>query len=156
MPHTRLQDELKQRKPFTGPEHEAALSLARTAALFDHMVAEALKPHGLTPTQYNALRILRGAEPGGLCRNEVRDRLVARVPDTTRLLDRLEAAGLVVRVREGDDRRFVRSRITDAGLSLLAGLDGLMDALHHRQLGHLGTTKLRSLIALLAEARAAR
>lgn len=156
MPHTRLLDELRQRKPFTGPEHEAALSLARTAALLEHMVAEALKPHGLTPTQYNALRILRGAEPGGLCRNEVRDRLVARVPDATRLLDRLEAAGLVVRVREGGDRRFVRSRITAAGLSLLAGLDDLMDALHHRQLGHLGATKLRTLIALLAEARAAR
>jgi DNA-binding MarR family transcriptional regulator len=156
MSHPRLQDELKQRKPFTGPEHEAALSLARTAALCDHMVAEALRPHGLTPTQYNALRILRGAEPGGLCRNEVRDRLVARVPDATRLLDRLEAAGLVARVRQGDDRRFVRSRITAEGRAILAGLDEVMDAVHHRQLGHLGAAKLRTLIALLAEARAAK
>lgn len=148
-----LQSELKQRKPFGSLEQEALLSLARTAALLDHATAEALKPHGLTPTQYNALRILRGAEPEGLCRNEVRDRLVARVPDATRLLDRLEEMGLVRREREGQDRRFVRTRITGAGLQLLAPLDEVLHALHQRQLGHLGERKLRTLVALLREAR---
>ena len=81
-----LRSELKQRKPFTSPEHEAVVSLARTAAILEHELADALKPHGLTPTQYNALRILRGAEPDGLCRNEIRDRLVSPMPDATRLL----------------------------------------------------------------------
>ena len=148
-----LQDELKQRRPFGSPEQEAMLSIARTAALLEHATAEALKPHGLTPTQYNALRILRGAEPEGLCRNEVRDRLVARVPDATRLLDRLGEMGLVVRQREGDDRRFVRTRITQAGLDLLEPLDEVLQALHREQLGHLGERKLRTLVALLSEAR---
>src|SRR3990172_9879074 len=107
MPRT-LQSELRQRKPFSSLEQEAMLSIARTAAQLEHTTAEALKPHGITPTQYNALRILRGAGAEGLCRNEVRDRLLARVPDATRLLDRLEAMGLVLRAREGEDRRFVR------------------------------------------------
>ena len=148
-----LQSELKQRKPFRSLEHEAMLSVGRTAALLEHSTAEALKPHGLTPTQYNALRILRGAEPDGLCRNEVRDRLVARVPDATRLLDRLEEMSLVVREREGDDRRFVRSRITREGLDLIRPLDDVIESLHTRQLGHLGERKLRTLIDLLGEAR---
>lgn len=148
-----LQSEIKQRKPFGSLEHEAMLSIARTAAMLDHGTAEALKPHGLTPTQYNALRILRGAGQEGLCRNEVRDRLVARVPDATRLLERLGEMGLVVREREGDDRRFVRARITRAGLDLLAPLDVVLQRLHRRQLGHLDQRQLRALIDLLGEAR---
>ncbi len=113
-----LQAEIKQSRPFA-IEEEAILGIARTAALLEHSLAELLRPHGITPTQYNALRILRGAGKGGLCRNEVRDRLVARVPDATRLLDRLEEMGLVARAREGNDRRFVTNRITADGLRLL-------------------------------------
>jgi DNA-binding MarR family transcriptional regulator len=152
MPPT-LQTELKRTKPFSSLEQEAMLSLARTAARLDHDMIEVLKPYRLTPTQYNALRILRGAGPEGLCRNEVRDRLVARVPDATRLLDRLEDTGLVVRGREGGDRRFVRARITRRGLDLLARLDQVVIDLHQRQLGHLGRNRLRTLIDLLAQAR---
>jgi DNA-binding MarR family transcriptional regulator len=148
-----LQAELRQRKPFASLEHEAVLAIARTAALLEHSTAEALKPHGLTPTQYNALRILRGAGQEGLCRNEVRDRLVARVPDATRLLDRLEEMDLVRRAREGEDRRFVLTRITPAGLDLLGRLDREVTELHHRQLGHLGAERLRRLIGLLEVAR---
>jgi DNA-binding MarR family transcriptional regulator len=148
-----LQSEIKQRKPFGSLEHEAMVSIARTAALLEHSTVEALKPHGLTPTQFNVLRILRGAEPDGLYRNEVRDRLIARVPDATRLLDRLRKMGLVVREREGEDRRFVRTRITPAGLDRIGPLDDVTQALHRRQLGHLGERKLRQLVELLAEAR---
>ena len=150
---TNLYSELKQRKPFAVLEQEAAVSLARTAALLEHAAADVLKPHGLTPTQYNALRILRGAEPEGLGRNEVRDRLISPVPDTTRLLDRLADMGLVVRTRGGEDRRVVVARITRAGLDLIAPLDGVLERLHRQQLGHLGERKLRTLVSLLAEAR---
>src|SRR4028118_2217200 len=90
---TRLQDEIKQSRPFDSLEQEARLGIERTAALLGHAFGEALKPHGITPTQYNVLRILRGAGEKGLCRNEVRERMVAQVPDATRLLDRMEAAG---------------------------------------------------------------
>ena len=148
-----LQQELQQARPFVSLEAEAALSVARTAALLDAETAEALKPHGLTPTQYNVLRILRGAGEAGYCRYEVGDRLVTPVPDVTRLLDRLEAAGLVDRARDPEDRRQVRARITPRGLRLLAELDGVTRDLHHRQLGHLGEERLRALVELLAAAR---
>ena len=148
-----LQHELQQTRPFPSLEAEAALSVARTAALLDTEIAEALKPHGLTPTQYNVLRILRGAGEAGYCRYEVGDRLVTPVPDVTRLLDRLEAAGLVGRARDPEDRRQVRARITPRGLRLLGVLDGVMRDLHRRQLGHLGEGGLRSLVDLLAVAR---
>lgn len=150
---TRLRDEIKQSRPFDSLEQEAQLSIQRTAAVLDHAFADALKAHGITPTQYNVLRILRGAGAGGLCRNEVRDRLVAQVPDVTRLLDRMEQGGLVERERDGDDRRLVNTRITRAGLALLERLDAPIAGMHRRQLGHLGPRKLRTLIELLAEAR---
>ena len=150
---TPLQREIRQSKPFVSTEAEAALSVARTAAILDTEVADALKPHGLTPTQYNVLRILRGAGDAGLCRYEVGDRLVTPVPDVTRLLDRLESAGLVDRARDPEDRRQVRARITPQGLRLLNALDGVLEALHHRQLGHLGEDRLRTLVDLLAAAR---
>ena len=150
-----LQSELKQRKPFTSPEHEAVVSLARTAAILEHQLAEALKPHGLTPTQYNALRILRGAEPNGLCRNEVRDRLVTRMPDVTRLLDRMEEAGLVARVRSTTDRRLVNTRLTPRGREVVDSLDDPVAEEHRRRLGHLSDEQLQTLIALLSVARGA-
>jgi DNA-binding MarR family transcriptional regulator len=146
-------EELKQRKPFRTLEQEASVSLARTAALIEHAAADVLRPHGLTPTQYNVLRILRGAEPQGLGRNAVRERLVFPVSDVTRLLDRLVETGLVVRSRGGEDRRVVLSRITPAGLDRIAPLDAVLERLHRRQLGHLGQRKLRALLDLLAEAR---
>src|SRR5437762_13910759 len=118
-----LRAEIKQTKPFASLEEEALLNLERTAAVIGHALAERLKPHGITPTQYNVLRILRGAGKAGLCRNEVRDRLVAQVPDVTRLLDRLEHLGLIDRERSTEDRRLVSTRITAAGLALLRSLD---------------------------------
>lgn len=150
---TRLQDELKQTRPFASLEHEAAVGIARTAAVLEHEVAETLRPHGVTPTQYNALRILRGAGPAGLCRNDVGARMVAMVPDATRLLDRLEQMGLVTRERSSADRRLVLTRITAAGLALLAALDQPMQQLHVRRLGPLGPDRLRALIQTLEDAR---
>lgn len=151
---TQLRDEIRQTKPFAGLEHEAHLSIERTAAVLTHAMAESLKSRGVTPAQYNALRILRGAGDAGLCRGEVRDRLVAQVPDVTRLLDRLESAGLVARERGIEDRRFVTTRITAEGLRLLEQLDEPVDALHRALLGHLDQDELRTLIALLAKVRA--
>ena len=150
---SQLQTELKQTKPFESLEQEAGLSIKRTAAEMDYRVSEVLKPSGITATQYNALRILRGAGKAGLCRNEIRDRLIARVPDATRLLDRMEEMGLVVRAREGDDRRYVTTRITKRGLDLLEGLNDRLVALGKEQLGHLGPQKLRMLIELLGDVR---
>jgi DNA-binding MarR family transcriptional regulator len=149
-----IQAELKQRKPFGTLEEEASVSIARTAALIEYAAGEVLRRYRLTPTQYNVLRILRGAEPDGLGRNEVRDRLIFKVPDVTRLLDRLEETGLVVRTRGGgEDRRVVVARITHKGLDLLAPLDGEIEGFNRQKLGHMGERKLRTLLSLLAEAR---
>jgi DNA-binding MarR family transcriptional regulator len=150
-----LQRELKQSKPFETLEQEAMLSIARTAAILDHAFAESLRPYGVTPTQYNVLRILRGAGHAGLCRGEVRERLVAQVPDVTRLLDRMQDAGLIERERDTGDRRLVTTRITSAGLALLDTLDAPVRESHARHLGHLTQSQLGSLIALLSQVRSA-
>jgi len=148
-----LQREIKQTKRFSSLEQEASLSIERTAAVFTHAFADAMKPHGITPTQYNALRILRGAGEAGLCRNEIRERLISEVPDVTRLLDRLEEMKLIERERGGSDRRLVNTRITREGLRLLARLDEPVTEIHRRHLGHMSADKLKTLIDLLAIAR---
>jgi len=150
-----LRTELKQTKPFRSLEEEAMLNIQRTAALLEHRLGEVLKAHGITGTQYNVLRILRGAGPSGLCRNEVRDRLVAQVPDVTRLLDRMEDAGFVDRERSEVDRRLVATRITKQGLKLLEQLDAPVADAHRDQLGHLTNAQLKALIELLGIARTA-
>ncbi len=148
-----LQAELKQNKPFKSLKEEAHLSIQRTAALLEHAFESALKRQRITATQYNVLRILRGSEPDGLCRNEIGARLVRQVPDVTRLLDRLEDAKLIGRQRGGEDRRYVLTRITKAGLQLLEQMQHVIDDIHEEQLGHLDEAQLRKLIALLAEVR---
>lgn len=148
-----LKTEIKKTAPFSSMREEVSLNILRTAALLEHAVAERLKTHGLTPTQYNVLRILRGAGSEGLCRNEVRERMLNPVPDTTRLLDRLESAGLVVRDRSQEDRRFVTAWITDRGLALLADLDEPVSRMHEDLLGHMKDSDLDRLRKLLQESR---
>ena len=148
-----LRAELKMTRPFKSVEEEAILSIARTAAVIEHSAADAFKPFDLTVTQYNVLRILRGAGSDGLCRNEVGERLVTKVPDVTRLLDRMEAAGLIVRERGSRDRRYVATRITDKGLKLVEQIDLELPAIHGRQVGHVSQKRLRDLISILEEIR---
>jgi len=150
----RLRDEIKQTRPFASTEQEAFLSLGRTWAVLEHALAEALKPHGITPTQYNVLRILRGAGERGLCRGEVVERMIARVPDATRLLDRMETAGLIARERSSEDRRFVTTHVTEEGLRLLVALDDVVLAAHRQQFTALDEAELRRLIELLDLVRA--
>jgi DNA-binding MarR family transcriptional regulator len=148
-----LRDEIRQRKPFDGLEQEAFLSIGRTEAALRDGFERILKPHGISLTQYNVLRILRGAGPEGLCRNEIRDRLVTRMPDVTRLLDRMEDARLVTRVRSTEDRRLVTTRLTRDGRALVDRLDGPVATEHRRRLGHLSRGRLQTLIDLLALVR---
>src|SRR5947209_6037060 len=152
MPQT-LRTEIKQKKPFGSLEQEAQLNIERTAAVLGHAFAEALKPFGITPTQYNALRILRGAGKDGLCRNEVRERLISQVPDVTRLLDRLEEMKLIERERSSEERRLVTTRITAKGQALLSELDEPIADVHKRHLGHMSAAQLTTLNELLTLAR---
>lgn len=148
-----LREEIKQSKPFRTLRQEAQLNIVRTANVLSDAFEQMLKPHGITGTQYNVLRILRGAEPDGLCRNEVSQRLLNRMPDATRLLDRMEEAELVTRERSETDRRLVHTRITRKGRSLVDSLDSAADAQHEQALGHLSEQQLKSLVKLLTLAR---
>ena len=149
-----LRREIRQQKPFGSPEEELFLEIQRTADVLMQGLELLLKPSGLTQTQYNVLRILRGAGPEGLLCREVAERMVNHDPDVTRLLDRLESCRLIGRSRDEGDRRVVRVRISEHGMNLLGGLDLLVAGLHLRQLGHLSGQRLRKLIGLLEETRA--
>jgi DNA-binding MarR family transcriptional regulator len=148
-----LRDELQQTKPFTSLQEEALLNVVRTAATMTNDMEELLKERGITNTQYNVLRILRGAEPEGLCRNELRDRMLTRMPDVTRLLDRMEEAGLVARSRDSEDRRLVSTRITPAGRRMVDELDAPVQSYHRTRLAHVSDEQLQTLIELLTLAR---
>ena len=149
----RILDEIKQTRPIPTLEEEAFLNVQRTANVLLQDFAELLKGHNLTPTQYNVLRILRGAGGEGLTAGDVGERMITRDPDVTRLLDRLEARGLAERSRCTEDRRVVWTRITAAGLAAIAPLDEAVNEIHQRRLAHLGPGRLSSLIELLEAAR---
>jgi DNA-binding MarR family transcriptional regulator len=148
-----IQAEIKQTKPFKSLEEEASVALMRTADQLAWRGAEMFKRNGLSPTQYNALRILRGAGPKGLACNEIGERMINRDPDITRLIDRLERRGLVARSREQKDRRVITTRITDAGLDILKKLDRPVEEFHRQLLGPMGERRLRSLLRLLETVR---
>ncbi len=134
------------------PEEAAFLDLLRTSDQQMRGLVQVLKSEELSPTQYNVLRILRGA-PEGLPCGEIGNRMITRDPDITRLLDRLERRGLISRCRESRDRRTVLARITAAGLKILARLDDPVQEAHRQQLGHLGRERLKMLCELLRAAR---
>jgi DNA-binding MarR family transcriptional regulator len=148
----KLQHELKKKRPFEVPEEEAALSVLRTSDRIQICIARLLREHGLTPSQYNVLRILRG-EGQPLPILEIASRTITVVPGITGLIDRLEQAGFVNRVRCETDRRVIYVALTNQGTRTLAGLDEPLVALHKRLLGPLSAAELRALIRLLAKVR---
>lgn len=141
------------RSDRTVAQSNAYLEILRAAEQLERGFSDLFKVHDLSATQYNVLRILRGAGPEGHTCGDVSARLVTHDPDVTRLLDRLEKRGLIERRRSDKDRRVVRTTISDTGMALLAELDGPVDALHEAQFGHMAEDRLRQLTALLEEAR---
>jgi DNA-binding MarR family transcriptional regulator len=138
---------------FDSVEQEAFLNLWRTYDRLREIEDELFARHGLTAQQYNALRLLRGRHPEPLPTLFIAARLVSRAPDITRLIDRLEARGLIVRDRPAANRRVVHVALTDAGLALLAELDDAVRDCHEQQLGHLKRSELKTLVDLLKAAR---
>lgn len=148
-----LKQELRMSRDFSSPEEELNLNLQRTVGLLGRPLQRFLRSHGLSPAQYNILRILRGQPDGQLPCRQIGQRMVTREPDVTRLLDRLEKDGLVCRVRSDADRRVVRISITPSARELLAALDEPMRRLHRDALGHLARAEIRELNRLLVKAR---
>lgn len=149
-----IQREIRQRRPFRSQAQEALVALLRTADLLRHALAVVVEPHGITLQQYNVLRILRGAGSQGLPTLEITERMIERAPGITRLMDRLEAKGLVKRERCRNDRRQVLCWINPAGLGLLEALEEPMARADQECLGALTRPDLRRLVSLLDEVRA--
>lgn len=149
----RLREELQQSRAFGSLEEATFLSLQRTASLWMQALAQHLRPYGLTPTQYNVLRILRGAHPGSLTCGEIADRMVTAVPDVTRLADRLVAHRLAWKARDESDRRVVRVEISGQGLELLDSLDEKVLEWLRELLSPLDEDEMRTMGQLLEKAR---
>lgn len=148
-----LQTEIGKRRPFEQPAAEAFLNIMRTASLLSGEFEHLFKAHGLTTAMYNAMRILRGAgERGRMC-HEIGEQMISRVPDVTRLVDRLEKLGFAQRARCGEDRRVIHVTISAKGLEALAVLDEPVRLLHEKQMGHMSAAELARLSELLVAAR---
>src|SRR5580693_5516552 len=150
---TKLQQELKKKRPFESPGQEAALNIVRTSDQLQIRCARLLREHDLTPSQYNVLRVLRG-EGKPLPILEIASRTITVVPGITGLIDRLEQEGFVSRLRCEKDRRVIYVALTDQGMTTLSALDQPLNDLHHKLLDHLSRTELKDLIQLLEKVRA--
>jgi DNA-binding MarR family transcriptional regulator len=132
-------------------EEQLFVAILKAADSLSQHSEQLIKSAGLTGAQYNVLRILRGAEPGGLPCSGIAERMISHDPDMTRLLDRMENRNLITRQRQKDDRRVVKTHITEEGLTLLKTLDIPIRELHKRQFQHLSQSRLKALGQLLAE-----
>jgi len=144
--------EIQQTRPFTCPKRELAVTLLRTGDVMRHAVESALRPWGISPEQYNVLRILRGADEHGLPTLEIAERMVARSPNITRLVDKMAAKGLAERHAGESDRRVVRISVTPRGRRLLEELDEAIEAMLAK-LNVIEPARLRALVGLLDTVR---
>ncbi len=129
------------------------LNIVRTSDVMTQLLTDLLKPSGLSPTQYNVLRILRGASGKGVCCREIGERLITRDPDVTRLIDRLEKRNLLLRTREKEDRRFVTIQLTPGGLELVNQLDEPIEKWNRKLMRNIGRGDTKVLIELLEQLR---
>jgi DNA-binding MarR family transcriptional regulator len=149
----KLKHEIQQKAPFSGLEEEAVLNLFRTSDFLERAFQHKTREWGVTSTQYNVLRILRGAEPQGLQCAAIGARMIASEPDITRILARLKTLKLVRQHRDHADRRVVWTRVSEAGMGLLREMDPLIQRLPAILLGHMSKAELKEMIRLLELAR---
>jgi DNA-binding MarR family transcriptional regulator len=148
-----LKHEIAQQSPFSSPEEEALLNLMRTADCIQRAFQRMSRPWGVTSTQYNVLRILRGSHPQGLTCSAIGERMITAEPDITRLLARLKAMKLVRQHRDRRDRRVVWTQISEPGLDLLRQMDPAIEKEPGNLLGHLSEQEVAEFIRLLELAR---
>ena len=147
--HSAVQDEIRQRRPFSSPAEEGVVALVRTADLLRRFLTQVVEPHGITLQQYNVLRILRGAAEEGLPTLEIASRMIEHAPGVTRLLDRLQSKALVRRQRSAEDRREIRCWIEPAGLRLLDLLEEAMQEAARRFMAPLPATDLTAFVTFM-------
>ena len=149
----RIRQELRQTKPFDSIEEEVVVEIQRTAQATMRWLVEELKPTGLTPSQFNVLRILRGARPEALSSRVICERMITYDPDLTRLLDRLEKAGWVEKVRDARDRRVVNIHITKTGVQTIEAATAAVRDRIRTEMKGIGSRKLGELADLLEQVR---
>ncbi len=140
---------IKQGKPFKSPQQELYISILKTASELSLSTERFLREYRVTQITYNVLRILHGCHTEGLGRNQISERMITAAPDMTRLLDRMERDGLVLRTRGQNDKRQVNTSITPAGKHLLQRVEGPLLKLHADQLSHLSASEIRTAIKVL-------
>jgi len=150
-----IQSEIRQNKPFRSIGQEATIALLRTASVVSRAVARVVEPSGLSLAQYNALRIIRGAGTGGIPTLSIRERMIDEGTTITRLLDKLEDAGLIRRERTYPDRRQVLCFVSDAGRKLLDTLDPQVNSMDEEVVSALSESQLETFIELLDQVRSA-
>jgi DNA-binding MarR family transcriptional regulator len=150
----KLREYIKQER-FTSPGHEAMLNVMVTASWFLSELTAAMAPFGITPAQFNVLRILKGSAPQMLTCSEIGNRLLDRTPDVTRLLSRLEKNGLITRERADHDRRIVYVGISESGIRLLGEMNPVVTDRQERIMGTLTEEELRELSSMLDRLRVA-
>jgi DNA-binding MarR family transcriptional regulator len=148
-----LKREIAQERPFASVEEEALLNVIRTADCFHRTFQKVGRTWGVTSTQYNVLRILRGAEPRGLTCSAIGDRMLTAEPDITRLLGRLKGLKLIRQQRDRHDRRIVWTQISPSGLDLLRQMDPVILQLPKDLMGHMSAGDVEDLIRLTELAR---
>jgi len=153
-PISTVGDEIHQSRAFATIEEELLVSLLRTTDVLHERFEQMIRPFNISMTQYNVLRILRGAQPQGLTCSAIGDRMITAEPDITRLLSRLKTLKLIRQQRDRHDRRVVWTQISDAGLKLLQEMDPVIQKLPIDLMGHLDKTELAEFIRLLELARA--
>jgi DNA-binding MarR family transcriptional regulator len=149
-----LKEEISQKRAFSSPEQEAVLNLLRTADCLERALQRKIRPWGITSTQYNVLRILRGAQPRGLTCSAIGDRMITAEPDITRLLGRLKTLKLIRQQRDQRDRRMIWTQISPSGMALLEETDTAVEQYPRFLLGHLTQDQIATLIDLAERARA--
>jgi DNA-binding MarR family transcriptional regulator len=148
-----LKSEIAQATPFSSVEEEAILNVMRTSDCLQRAFQQKTREWGLTQTQYNVLRILRGAQPDGLTCAAIGERMIAMEPDITRLLRRLKGLKLIRQHRDRRDRRVVWTQVSESGLDLLRAMDPVIKRIPLELLGHIGHEDLAEMIRLLESAR---
>jgi len=153
MPSASLRQQLKKKGPFDSLQQEAMLSILRTSDLLENRLARLLREHDLTPSQYNAMRIMRGEGEPMPCL-EVADRMIQVAPAITRVVDQLVGRGLINKQQSSEDRRVFLVELTASGTRLLKKLDNPIQSLHQSLLGHVPKSDLKMLNGILEIARA--
>lgn len=154
LPHSAVQSEIKQSRPFRSGRQEATIALLRTASVVGRAIGRVLEPYGLSTAQYNALRIIRGAGTGGIPTLAIRERMIEEGTTITRLLDKLETAELITRERSLPDRRQVICHATPAGKRLLDRIDPVVDAADEEAMASLSPKQAAAFVSLLDQVRA--